>query len=212
MRKSIVSPNWRLAELLRIIKTNGLSGHWAGGAFPLGLALLASGPLLFAAGFLSGGQGLGFILPGWILVTVKPSRAGRGTPVWKPVLRHSLDTALLFGTGLACTFGLGLPQSIIILAAGAALTCYLAYYSGAAFLKSVPAAVRIANLPAMVELDHLFLARGTLWGAERPLVFFTAALGLLCGRPDWGFAAAIAAGNLYWIGRSWNFWNKTGLK
>ena len=208
MRKNTVPQNWQFAELLRRLHTNGLSGQWDGGAFPLGLALLAAGPLLFASGLLSGGQGLGFILPGWVLVTVKPSRAGRGIPVWKPVLRHSLDTALLFGAGLACTFGRGLPQSIIGLAAGAALTCYLAYYSGAAFLKSVPAAVRTANPSAMVELDHLFLARGTLWGAERPLVFFTAALGLLCGRPDWGFAAAIVAGNLYWIGRSWSFWKK----
>ncbi len=128
------------------------------------------------------------------------------------VATHTLDAALLVGAGLFCHLVWELSPAVMALAVAAAMTNYLAYYSGIAFLKSVPAPVRTASARSMVELDHAFLATGSIWGAEREIVLGLSALGLLAGQPEIGLAAAVAGGNCYWIYKSAHFWLKAGLQ
>jgi len=125
---------------------------------------------------------------------------------------HSLDAALLLGAGLFCHLVWGLPSVVMALAVAAAMTNYLAYYSGIAFLKSVPASVRTASPRSIVELDHAFLASGSFWGAEREIVLGFSSLGLLAGRPEIGMAVAIVAGNCYWVFKSARFWLKASAE
>jgi hypothetical protein len=125
---------------------------------------------------------------------------------------HTLDAALLVGAGLFCHLVWGLPPVVMGLAVAAAMTNYLAYYSGIAFLKSVPSPVRAASARSMVELDHAFLTSGSIWGAEREIVLGFSSLGLLAGRPEIGLAAAVAAANCYWIFKSAKFWLKAGAE
>jgi len=124
--------------------------------------------------------------------------------------RFHLDAALLLSVGLVCRYYWGLSPIVMLLAVAAVMTGYMAYYSGVAFLKSVPARVRLANPRLIVEVDHLFLAKGSLWGAERMIVIGLTALGLLSGWPELGLAAAVIGGNIYWITKSLNFWRKPG--
>ncbi len=128
------------------------------------------------------------------------------------VATHALDAVLLVGAGLFCHLVWGLPKVVMALAVAAAMTNYLAYYSGIAFLKSIPASVRTASARSVVELDHAFLETGGIWGAEREIVLGLSALGLLAGRPEIGLAAAVAAGNCYWVYKSAHFWLKAGVK
>jgi len=100
----------------------------------------------------------------------------------------------------------------LFLAVAASLTGYLGYYSGVALLKAIPAKVRLANKETVVAIDHLFLVRGSVWGGERVPVIGCCALGLLIGRPAWGLAAAVAAGNLYWMVNSLYFWRRVSCQ
>lgn len=153
----------------------------------------------------------GLLLAGWGLssagaAALRPAAAGRPTAAFLAV--RSLDALLLISAGLVCHLRLGQPPAVAALAVAAALTGYLAYYSGIAILKAVPGRVRLSHPALMIAADHLFLGRGSLWGAERRLTLGPASLGLALGLPAWGFAIAVVAGNLYWITRAWTFWRR----
>jgi len=205
--------SWPLIELLEL-----LSGKAAGLSIPAVLAmvpplLVPAGVCLYALGYLPGDLALALFLLGWLFLAGRESPLRFALPAGKPALGfialRSLDTVWILAVGLVCRLYWGWPQSVMVWAVAASLTGYLGYYSGVSLLKSVPAKIRLAFPEAMVAADHFFLSRRTVWGGEREIVFGFTALGLLAGQPVWGLAAAVAAGNLNWIVRSYNFWRRS---
>ena len=105
----------------------------------------------------------GLLLAGWGLssagaAALRPAAAGRPTAAFPAV--RSLDALLLISAGLVRHLRLGQPPAVAALAVAAALTGYLAYYSGIAILKAVPGRVRLGHPALMIAADHLFLGRG----------------------------------------------------
>ena len=205
--------NSPLVELIAILRRRRGKRNLAARFAAAGIVVPVGGMLLYTLGLLPVQVLMALLLAGWLCWSSGRMEFHRdsGGEAVKPsalVALHALDAALLLGAGLFCHLVWGLPAPVMALAAGAAMTNYLAYYSGAAFLKSVPAAVRTASPRSMVELDHAFLAGGGLWGAERGIVIGMTSLGLLAGRPEIGLALAVAAGNFYWIFKTSDFWLK----
>jgi len=214
MKEQLAYQSWPLAEIHKILIDQGESNLSESRLAPLGMIPVLVALPFYVLGHLPTEFVLSILLAGWLLVSGRKSRRMTCTREGKPasglILIHALDAALLLSVGLVCRYYWGLPPVVILLAVAAATTNYLAYYSGAAFLKSVPAKVRLGNPEMMVEVDHLFLARGSLWGEERMIVIGAAALGLLTGWPELGLAAAVIGGNIYWIRKSFKFWRRAG--
>lgn len=214
MKQGLAYQNLLLAEIHRILSNKGESGLSESRFYLLGIIPVLLALPFYVLGYLPAEFALSILLFCWLLASGRKSRRMIRTREGKPasglILFHSVDAALLFSVGLVCRYYWGLPPIVMLLAVAAATTGYLAYYSGVAFLKSVPAGVRLANPRLIVEVDHLFLAKGSMWGAERMIVIGLTALGLLTGWPELGLAAAVIGGNIYWITRSLNFWRKAG--
>jgi hypothetical protein len=204
-----------LTELIGILRHNRGHRSLAARFAAAGIVLPVAAMLLYTLGLAPVQVLMAVLLAGWLCWSsgrMELHRNAGGEAVKRSSLLavHTLDATLLLGAGLFCHLVWGLPAPVMALSAGAAMTNYLAYYSGAAFLKSVPAAVRTSSPRSMVELDHAFLANGGIWGAERGIVIGLTSLGLLAGRPETGLALAVAAGNIYWIFKSAEFWIKAG--
>jgi len=214
MKEQLAYQSWPLAEIHKILIDQGESNLSESRLAPLGMIPVLVALPFYVLGHLPTEFVLSILLACWLLVSGRKSRRMTCTREGKPasglIPIHALDAALLLSVGLVCRYYWGLPPVVILLAVAAATTNYLAYYSGAAFLKSVPAKVRLGNPEMMVEVDHLFLARGSLWGEERMIVIGAAALGLLTGWPELGLAAAVIGGNIYWIRKSFKFWRRAG--
>jgi hypothetical protein len=205
--------NSPLVNLLAILRRR--NGHRALAArfAAAGIVVPVGAMLLYTLGLMPVQVLMAVLLAGWLCWSSGRMEMQRTVEIEAVkhsalVAVHALDAGLMLGAGLFCHLVWGLPAPVMALAAGAAMTNYLAYYSGVAFLKSVPARVRTSSPRSMVELDHAFLAGGGLWGAERGIVLGLTSLGLLAGRPEIGLALAVAAGNFYWIYRSADFWLK----
>jgi len=214
MKEELAYQSWPLAEIRNTLENSSESGFRRFrfdflGIIPVFLALP-----FYVLDYLQAEFALSVLLLGWLLASGRKPRLVFRTHELRPasglILLHSVDAVLLLSVGLMCIYYWGMGQIVMILAVAAASTGYLAYYSGMAFLKSVPARVRVANPRLMVEVDHLFLAKGSLWGEERKIVIGLTALGLLTGWPELGLAAAVAGGNIYWITKSFKFWRRTG--
>lgn len=212
MKQGIAYQSLPLAEIHRVLSDRGRSGLSESrfdvlGIFPA-LLLLP----VYMLGYLPSEFALSILLFCWLLATGRKTRGivrrCEDKPASGLTLVHSVDATLLLCVGLVCHYYWGLSPLVMLLAVAAATTGYLAYYSGVAFLKSLPASVRLANPRLIVEVDHMFLAQGSLWGKERIIVIGSTALGLLSGWPEAGLAAAVIGGNLYWITRSFKFWRK----
>jgi len=213
-----VNPGYRnspLVELIALVRDGSPQPSWTDRFAAAGIALPVATIFLYMLGLVPTELLVTVIYLGWLCWSGDRIRRENGAYRRQSpsglILLHAFDSALLLGTGLVYTLVWNFPAYVAGLAAGAALTAYLAYYSGVAFLKSVPGKVRMGNSEAMVELDHGFLARSSLWGAERSIVFCTAAAGLLAGWPEAGFSAAILAGNAYWLIKSYRFWKKVSV-
>ena len=217
MKQENKSPNSLLAELIGILRRRRSFRSLASRFAAAGIVVPVGAMFLFTLGLLPVQVLLAIILAGWLcwssgrmeLQRESATESGQRTAL---VAVHSLDAALLVGAGLFCHLVWGLPSVVMALAVAAAMTNYLAYYSGIAFLKSVPGPVRNSRPRSMVELDHAFLASGSMWGAEREIVLGLSALGLLAGRPEIGLALAVAVANCYWVYKSANFWLKAGAE
>ena len=212
--KSLNSP---LAELISTLRKRRGGRALASRFAAAGIVMPVGAMLLYTLGLLPVQVLIAVLLAGWLSWSsgrMELQRDTGGEAVHRSALVavHALDVSLLLGAGLFCHLVWGLPSHVMALSVAAAMTNYLAYYSGAAFLKSVPASVRTASPRSMVELDHAFLASGGIWGAEREIVLGLVSLGMLTGRPEIGLALALAAGNVYWIYKSADFWWKAGVK
>ena len=214
----IANPEYRnspLAELLALVRGRSPQAAWTDRFAAVGIALPVATMLLYMLGLVPAELMVAVIWLGWLCWSGERIRRENMTGCRQSlsglILLHSCDATMLLGTGLVYTLAWGFPSLVSGLAAGAAMTVYLAYYSGVAFLKAVPGKMRTANLGAMVELDHGFLANSSLWGAERSIVFCTGAAGLLAGWPEAGFCAAILAGNAYWLVKSYSFWKRVRI-
>ena len=214
MKEGLAYQSWPLAEIRNTLGNTGESGFSRFRFDFLGIIPVFLVLPFYVLDYLQAEFALSILLLGWLLASSRKPRRAAHTHEFRPasglILLHSVDAALLLSVGLMCLYYWGMSQIVMILAVAAAATGYLAYYSGMAFLKSVPARVRVANPQLMVEVDHLFLAKGSLWGEERKIVIGLTALGLLTGWPELGLAAAVAGGNIYWITKSFKFWRRTG--
>lgn len=214
MKEQLAYQSLPLAEIQRILSDRNRGGLSDSRFAPLGMIPVLLALPFYALGYLPPEFAMAILLFGWLLASGRKSRrvifSREGRPASGLILFHSVDAALLLSVGLVCRYYWGLPPIVMILAVAAATTNYLAYYSGMAFLKSVPARVRLGNPELIVEVDHLFLASGSLWGEERMIVIGAAALGLLTGWPELGLAAAVIGGNIYWIRKSFKFWRRAG--
>lgn len=214
MKQALAYQNWPLAEIHRILSNKSESGLSESRFHPLGIIPVLLALPFYVLGYLQTEFALSILLICWLIGSGrKPRRmisTREGRPASGLILLHSVDAALLLSVGLVCRYYWGISPIVMLLAVAAVMTGYMAYYSGVAFLKSVPARVRLANPRLIVEVDHLFLAKGSLWGAERMIVIGLTALGLLSGWPELGLAAAVIGGNIYWITKSLNFWRKPG--
>ncbi len=211
------SPNSLLTELIAILRRRRGVRSLVARFAVAGIVIPVGAMFLYTLGLLPVQVLLAVVLAGWLCWSSGHMELQRdsstGAVQRSPLVAiHTLDAALLVGAGLFCHLVWGLPTAVMALAVAAAMTNYLAYYSGIAFLKSVPAPVRMASARSMVELDHAFLASGGIWGAEREIVLGLSSLGLLAGRPEIGMAAAVAAANCYWVFKSARFWLKAGAE
>jgi hypothetical protein len=214
MKEQLAYQSWPLADIHKILSDTGRGGLSESRFAPLGMIPVLLALPFYVLGHLPPEFALSILLFGWLLASGRKSRrmihSREGKPASGLILFHSVDAALLLSVGLVCRYYWGLHSIVMLLAVAAATTNYLAYYSGVAFLKSVPAKVRLGNPELMVEVDHLFLVKGSLWGEERMIVIGATALGLLTGWPELGLAAAVIGGNIYWIRKSFKFWRRTG--
>jgi len=202
-----------LFEIIRLLDLKS-----AASVIPAGLALLLSlvapaALCLYILGRLEAEPAIAFFLLGWLFISGSEFPAqlsnGSGRPSMSFIVLRSLDAGLVIALGLFLYLERGLPETVLAWAVAASLTLYLGYYSGISLLKAVPGKIRLAMPEAMVAADHLFLSRGTVWGGEREIVLFLSAAGVVIGRPEWGFAASVTAGNLNWIIKALYFWRRT---
>jgi hypothetical protein len=202
------TPLSSLADILEQIRFSGrrngngqgLAGRRATGL--MGLLGFVSA-VLYVVGYMPITPASALLLAGWASMTRLNASTTRifavGISHVRAVVLRALDAAIILGTALVLTLREQWPETVMVWAVAAVLTLYLSYYSQVAILKSVPAGLRTGEPETMVSVDHMFLDCPVLWGPDRELFLGLTALGLFIGLPEWGLAAAVAAGNLNWI-------------
>ena len=159
--------------------------------------------VLYIVGFMDIAPASALLFAGWASMTRLSASTARkfsaGVSHLRAVVLRTLDATLLLGVALVLILREQWPETVMLWAVAAVLTLYLSYYSQVAILKSVPARLRTGEPGAIVSVDHLFLDCPVLWGPDRELFFGLIALGFFIALPEWGLAAAVAAGNLNWI-------------
>ena len=177
----------------------------------MGILAVASAAL-YAVGYMPVTPAAALVLVGWVSVIRLGGSTSRvyasGSSHLKAVAVRTLDAALLLGVGLVFILREGWQQDVMIWAVAGGLTGYLSYYSQVAIFKAVPGGLRTGEPETMTAVDHLFLSGPPLWGPDRELVLGLIAVGLFIGRPEWGLAAAVIAGNLNWLLKFGKLWRK----